>query len=377
MISLSKCLAASALLLALTPSLVAQQPVQYAVFALDRSGSMSAVRGNGQSRGDVALAIARDDVDLFFQAAPNGRALVLDFSGVDVRELTNGFVGRQEALAALQDRVAPVFGQTPLAHAVCTAVQAFQDEDPNAGPDRRSLFVYSDGDENSSGQDTCRGGRPAALNGTRCPNQPVAGDPFDAGSWQAEVCDIIEAQIEFNVYLFGFFGLAPVDGETFLTAASSFTGGFFQPVDDNDDDWPRSRDWRHRGTGCPDPSGQVSTLLPAGEPRLGQQVSIDLFGTSQRFWNLALGFSDTDFRGASLPLDLGFLGATGCVLRTSMDDILPARFTNTTASYVLTLPLDTALDGLEIHMQGLVRTPGQPTGIGYVLSEGLTMRIRP
>ena len=67
-----------------------------------------------------------------------------------------------------------------------------------------------------------------------------------------------------------------------------------------------------------------------------------------------LGFSDTVWGGVPLPVDLGFLGSPGCILRVSPEFGF-SLFASPSgiATWGLAIPGDTSLSGLVFFQQGM------------------------
>jgi len=63
--------------------------VKYMAVVMDRTGSMQTVRSTGNTRGEDALAAAKNDVVEFFQRVPNGLAVVTTFAGSDFDNSTS------------------------------------------------------------------------------------------------------------------------------------------------------------------------------------------------------------------------------------------------------------------------------------------------
>lgn len=79
------------------------------------------------------------------------------------------------------------------------------------------------------------------------------------------------------------------------------------------------------GAGCVGSRG-VPSLAAQGSslPRIGSTftaIANNLPWTGPAF--VVLGVSNSNYGGTPLPIDLGFLGAPSCMLRTSIDDIQP------------------------------------------------------
>jgi hypothetical protein len=85
---------------------------------------------------------------------------------------------------------------------------------------------------------------------------------------------------------------------------------------------------------------------------------------------LFLGFSDTSWAGIPLPFELAPLGASGCFLLTSIDDVQPvATNAQGAASFSYALPNNIYLLGERFYNQYLVADP-MVNGLGVVLSNG-------
>jgi len=221
--------------------------VAHEIILLDRTASMQTTRqATGNTRCFDALDTAKMDVDNFFNTHSAGSSLaVWSFTlthapntGTHI-DLTGGFltdaITAKAALSSNLDGVA-CDGWTPLAEAMCDAVDALTAAFPDAPDQARILAISSDGDENfSAGQ--CSG--MGSLSGSTCDDT----DPFDLGSWQQLACDRIVGNAIAQVRFWGFFGGAPsassgsIDPETgalrsasvpdtsFFTALADATGG--------------------------------------------------------------------------------------------------------------------------------------------------------
>lgn len=84
---------------------------------------------------------------------------------------------------------------------------------------------------------------------------------------------------------------------------------------------------------------------------------------------LCFGLSRTAWGGFTLPLDLGWLGAPGCALLTSIEDARPVTTSAAgVASFSYGIPNDIYLLGLRFHNQFLVADPAN--AFGLVASNG-------
>lgn len=95
------------------------------------------------------------------------------------------------------------------------------------------------------------------------------------------------------------------------------------------------------GSGCTGTFG-IPTIAPASGslPRIGttftlQASNLPLSGPAF----LAIGFSDTVYSGAPLPLDLGVIGAPGCNLLCAIDGLYPLTNVLGTATWSIGIPV--------------------------------------
>ncbi|HUV37165.1 MAG TPA: C1 family peptidase [Patescibacteria group bacterium] len=119
----------------------------YFVLLIDRTGSMSASRSTGPgSRFDLAIEMAHDDAEMIFLEFTDPKVAVMyfDTQGIFV-EL--GFCDEQDLVDDAIDAVPGPAAATPLGEAMCAAADILLNS-PHAG--EGYLYVYTDGDENSS-----------------------------------------------------------------------------------------------------------------------------------------------------------------------------------------------------------------------------------
>lgn len=202
---------------------------------LDRTGSMLVPRpSTGNSRCADALALARQDVDSFFDVYPESegaRLAIWTFAESAPAQLSD-FVGRSEAQAALAGLMPEgCAGSTPLAEALCATGDELIDGLPPLA--HRTLMVSSDGGENNS-SGACAGPSSAS------------GPPFDPGSWQRKVTDQLRNQAVVQTRFWGSVTRDPIDPETgeatlggasdlgFFENLAAVTGGSSVAVGDND-----------------------------------------------------------------------------------------------------------------------------------------------
>jgi hypothetical protein len=127
------------------------------------------------------------------------------------------------------------------------------------------------------------------------------------------------------------------------------------------------------GGGCAGTNG-VPALF-ATSPTLG--ATVNLTCTSLRPNHAALfliGFSNTNWLGVPLPVDLGLLGMPGCTGYTSADLVNAVVQTTGVAQSTVALPtVQTAL-GVNLHVQVLAQDPGA-NAFGAVVSSALTLTV--
>ena len=118
------------------------------------------------------------------------------------------------------------------------------------------------------------------------------------------------------------------------------------------------------GNGCPGSAGTPTLSRVAnGLPSIGTTSQLRLAGLSQSFHVaiFVIGFSTSLNSGPlgsyALPLDLGALGIPGCTQYVSDDFTTFVLAVAGQADWPLTVPHDTGLLGLELHVQGLSHEP--------------------
>jgi len=94
--------------------------------------------------------------------------------------------------------------------------------------------------------------------------------------------------------------------------------------------------------------------LSGTTPNIGSDLILtvdNLTGASDAVW--LLGFNDQAYSGVPLPLDLGFIGLSGCNLLTSADVIDFSAIVGDTTSYTVPLPSQATLVGQSLFVQML------------------------
>lgn len=127
------------------------------------------------------------------------------------------------------------------------------------------------------------------------------------------------------------------------------------------------------GAGCA--GGAGVPVLTATPPRLGQDVVLAASSLlPNQFGMFMTGFSNSDWAGLPLPLDLGLIGMPGCWLRTSLDLLAIVFNTNGTTQTTLSVPADPNALGFTFWSQLLSADPGANT-YGAVTSNALALTI--
>ena len=110
-----------------------------------------------------------------------------------------------------------------------------------------------------------------------------------------------------------------------------------------------------------------STAQNNSLPRIGQTFTTRV---SNLPWTglalMLLGESNTTYGTAPLPVDLGFLNAPNCLLRTSIDDLQPLQNVLGTATWSFTIP---PVPGAVFYMQA-VPFDATANGLGLTFSNG-------
>ncbi len=195
--------------------------VDYKFFLIDRTGSMSMSRENGETRFEAAIAAAKQDIGMMvlngnvvYMAAFNAQE---GYQMIEYQyEITDLDADRAYLISVLDGIPAPV-GLTPLADALCESATILEYW-PTGG---RYLFTYTDGGENNSAgtyglcadcnddiPDGWMGGDPSVWNPTCAPYDMVN---FPCTDWQICMKDCIEGGA--SVLMVNYFGMTYRDGE--------------------------------------------------------------------------------------------------------------------------------------------------------------------
>jgi hypothetical protein len=126
------------------------------------------------------------------------------------------------------------------------------------------------------------------------------------------------------------------------------------------------------GTGCGSPAlGFVPD--PAARPRVGTTGRADIVNSPTPLAFVAIGFSNTTFGMASLPLPLDFIGMTGCTLLQSTE-VLGLGTTAvgpTTFAFQWPIPNQPIFLGKRVYLQGYALAPGA-NPVQVITSNGIT-----
>ncbi len=125
------------------------------------------------------------------------------------------------------------------------------------------------------------------------------------------------------------------------------------------DTWEYGGSYREFGAGCAGKAGNP-VLSGVGVPSIGSSFTVNLSNLDASVTAAAVlvGFSDTSWAGGALPLDLTPLGMTSCSLLVSPDVSVSVVASAGSASWVLPIPANATLFGLEFFNQGLVLEAG-------------------
>ena len=116
----------------------------------------------------------------------------------------------------------------------------------------------------------------------------------------------------------------------------------------------------------------IAHLFASTRPHLGQTFYFGIsHGTIAAPTLVFVGSSNTSSGGIPLPLDLTPLGAAGCQLLVSINQIVLATATNAGGDLALALPIpsSTSLDGAPVYLQAFCFDPSV-NALGFVASDG-------
>ena len=133
--------------------------------------------------------------------------------------------------------------------------------------------------------------------------------------------------------------------------------------------------WSNIGGGCAGTKG-IPALFPAANPVVGTSyVTRTAYAPNNSIGLFLLGFSSSVWSGGALPLDLGVIGAPGCLLRTdavAMDAVVTDA--DGTASQSYSLPNDPLLVGAVLYQQLAAYDP-TVNALGFTVSNAGALTI--
>lgn len=140
---------------------------------------------------------------------------------------------------------------------------------------------------------------------------------------------------------------------------------------------PTTGSFQSFGNGCAGSAGVPQLTRVSGTPTVGNDLRLSVGPVPNsplsRVFGV-LGFSTTTWMGLPLPFSLGSIGAPGCSLLVSTEDILPLPVSATSADWTLILPLDRRFVGQEVGLQALILDFGV-NAANLVTSDGAVLRV--
>jgi len=129
------------------------------------------------------------------------------------------------------------------------------------------------------------------------------------------------------------------------------------------------------GSGCPGSTGDVLALRARNLPWLGDIFELEVENAApSAVAALAFGFSNTQWGGATLPFDLGVLGAPGCSAWNSVDIVeLPLASPPVGQTQ---MPTDPSTVGAQLFVQGFAFDAANPLGLVTANSIAITVGSR-
>ncbi|HHI79588.1 MAG TPA: hypothetical protein ENK02_06375 [Planctomycetes bacterium] len=129
------------------------------------------------------------------------------------------------------------------------------------------------------------------------------------------------------------------------------------------------------GTACP--QGKNRAFGISSNPGSEFPLELRLFGGVPNSLLIGtFGISKTKWNGVPLPLDLGFLGLTGCKIYASEEIMIPVKAnTNGGAAIVAKLPADPSLAGVNLYSQWISLDKRVNPSFPLSFSNGIAFRI--
>jgi hypothetical protein len=156
------------------------------------------------------------------------------------------------------------------------------------------------------------------------------------------------------------FGGSAGPAQTYLLDLGSFVSGVYEPY----------------GAGCAGTAGIPSLgALGCNPPFIKETFTIELTNVPASSTPiLVFGLSNTRWGGATLPMDLSFMGFTGCSLLASLNFTLPMTVTGSVARVVAPLSNDNRLVGFTFFNQAFVPDASANSG-GATLSNAVAATV--
>lgn len=121
------------------------------------------------------------------------------------------------------------------------------------------------------------------------------------------------------------------------------------------------------GSGCPRTNGVVPTFVkrPNEVPLIGSVFGVDIIGLPDP---PQPAFGIIGLTPLAQPLDLGLIGMQGCTLHANIDVSIPLVSAGGVAEFVLSVPGDPGIAGLQFRQQLILVDPGA-TALGLIVSD--------
>jgi hypothetical protein len=132
------------------------------------------------------------------------------------------------------------------------------------------------------------------------------------------------------------------------------------------------------GAGCPGSLGTTQLALrhPWTRAWLGRSLEVELSNLPQSAGFIAVGWSDQQYAGITLPVPLDILGMPGCHARVSLDSVHFVAGSSGRAGFVLPIPVLTNFIGNRFFQQSYSIDPGA-NALGMTLSNSVRIHDRP
>lgn len=128
------------------------------------------------------------------------------------------------------------------------------------------------------------------------------------------------------------------------------------------------------GTACTGIGNVAPSLRVLGIPSLGMTLSASVSGVTSTPWMLVFGRSNRTYGGLTLPLSLTGLGAPGCNLYVSLDNIWGPYSSGGTAT--MAIPQSPGLVGANLYLQAIVGPAPSLNQLGLLTTEYVHVQIQ-